>query len=100
MTIRRLTRADVDREHTLEWLMARDAAETGRCPTCRAAPGITCRNVHTGRPVTGQPAHLARLAGTTSPSAQQAPAMPRPRDPSSSTSPPASASSVSLALAA
>lgn len=58
---RRLSRADVAREHTLEWLMQRDDAERRPCETCRAAAGVTCANVHTGRPLTWQPAHDARL---------------------------------------
>ncbi len=61
MTTRRLTRADVAREHTLEWLMAREDAETRWCPTCRTAPGVTCINVRTGGPLEGQPAHMSRL---------------------------------------
>ncbi len=62
MTTRRLSRADVDRElHTYDWLMDRDDAETRTCTTCRARPGETCRNVHTGLALTWQPAHRSRL---------------------------------------
>lgn len=98
MTTRRLSRADVDREHTLEWLMARDDAQTRRCPTCRARTGVTCVNVHTGRELTGQPAHLSRLArpaatSTSDPSAACPPAVPRPREPGPSPSSPRPAGS-------
>lgn len=58
-----------------EWLMERADAEEYRCPTCRAAPAVTCRNIHTGRPLQGQPAHAARVALT-------AVAVPSPRRPS------------------
>lgn len=90
MPTRRLSRADVTREHTLDWLMQREDAETRICETCHAAAGVTCRNVHTGQPITLWPGHIARLHLTTSaPPALPRPAVPGPRDPSASTSPPA-----------
>lgn len=81
---RRLARADVVREHTYEWLMDRADAETRPCETCRAQPGETCRNVHTGAPLALWPAHISRLQLTApDPSAVPRPTVPGPRPPSS-----------------
>lgn len=46
--------------------MDREDAEIRSCETCSARPGQTCRNVHTGEPVTLWPAHLARLRTSSS----------------------------------
>lgn len=61
MSRSRPTRDELRRHHTVEWLQERASAETMLCPECHAKPGITCTNLHTGRPLQGQPAHLARI---------------------------------------
>lgn len=65
----RLTRAQLADHHRLQWLADRDAAEALPCPPkprgCGAPPGQTCTNVHTGRPLAGQPAHLVRIRAAT-----------------------------------
>lgn len=61
----RLTRAQLADHHRVQWLADRDAAEAVPCPPkprgCGVAAGQTCRNVHTGQPLTGPPAHLVRI---------------------------------------
>ncbi len=61
MTRGRPTTAQLADQCALEWLQERHDAETEPCPTCRARPGQTCLNVHTGRPLAWQPAHLNRI---------------------------------------
>ena len=61
MTRHRPSRAQLTDLSTLEWMQERHDAETETCPTCRARPAQTCLNVHTGRPLSWQPAHLARI---------------------------------------
>jgi hypothetical protein len=58
---RRPTRDERSRLARAEWLQERATAETVACPTCEAPPGETCRNVHTGSPLAGLPAHFTRL---------------------------------------
>lgn len=98
MPTRRLARADVVREHTLEWLMQRTEAETRSCETCRARQGETCRNVHTGAPLALWPAHIVRLQLiAAAPPAVPRPAVPGPRSPSSPPSPSGASSALQAA---
>jgi hypothetical protein len=53
--------AEVRHEHSIQWLLDRDDAEREPCAECRAEVGGTCTNVHTGQPLTGQPAHVVRI---------------------------------------
>lgn len=43
----------------LEWHRMRTDAERVRCPHCKAHPGASCRNPHTGAEI-ALPAHMAR----------------------------------------
>lgn len=61
MSRTRPTRDELARHYRAEWLQERACAETQPCQLCDQPPGETCRNVHTGEPLTGQPAHLVRL---------------------------------------
>lgn len=36
-------------------------AEQHTCPACEAPPGHPCHNLRTGKPLTRQPAHQARI---------------------------------------
>ena len=61
MSRTRPTRDELRNHYRTEWLQERVSAETVPCRDCRARPGQTCRNLHTGRPLGRQPAHLARI---------------------------------------
>jgi hypothetical protein len=63
----RLTRAQLADWYRLEWLAERELAETVDCTDCPAVAGMTCVNRFSGRPLTGPPAHPARIRRATVP---------------------------------
>lgn len=77
MTRRHLTRAQLADHYRHEWLAERELAERVMCRPkpwgCGAPAGQTCTNLHTGRPLQGQPAHWCRIRA-----AAAAPATARP----------------------
>lgn len=71
MTRRHLTRAQLADHYRHEWLADRELAERVCCRPrgfggCGADVGATCVNLHTGRLLQGQPAHLCRIRDATS----------------------------------
>jgi hypothetical protein len=61
MSRRRLTRAQLTAQASLEWLQEREDAQTVPCPGCLAPSQVTCRNPITGEPLQRFPAHPARI---------------------------------------
>ena len=64
--VRRPTREQLADHYRHTWLADRELAERVICRPhglggCGAPIGATCTNLHTGRPLEGQPAHLCRI---------------------------------------
>ncbi|HJR04385.1 MAG TPA: hypothetical protein VKA83_22275 [Methylomirabilota bacterium] len=51
----------------------REDAERHPCRDCHADTGEPCRNLHTGKPLARQPAHLARIRAAIQPTEEATP---------------------------
>jgi hypothetical protein len=53
--------AEATADHGRVWLCERDDAQRVPCRVCAQPVDRTCVNLHTGRPLEGQPAHALRI---------------------------------------